>query len=75
MDGYKLLFPGYDYLAIDKFKKEGLLDEIKMKIGVGKESDIFLVKTKEEKLLIMKLVWLGRSSFKSVIRNRDYLNK
>lgn len=46
-----------------------------MKIGVGKESDIYLVKTKEDKLLIMKLARLGRSSFKSVLKNWDYLNK
>ncbi len=46
-----------------------------MKIGVGKDSDIFLIKTKDEKLLIMKLARLGRSSFKSVLKNRDYLKK
>lgn len=44
-----------------------------MKIGVGKESDIYLVRSKDEKLMVLKLARLGRSSFKSIKKNRDYL--
>lgn len=73
MDGYKLLFPGYDYLSICKFQKQGLLSEVKMKIGVGKESDIYLVKSAEGKLMVLKLARLGWTSFKSVLKNRDYI--
>ncbi len=46
-----------------------------MKIGVGKESDIYLVRTEENKLLVLKLARLGRTSFKTVKNNRDYLKK
>lgn len=46
-----------------------------MKIGVGKESDVYLVRTEENKLLILKLARLGRTSFKTVKNNRDYLRK
>lgn len=44
-----------------------------MKIGVGKESDVYLVRSNENKLLILKLARLGRTSFKTVKNNRDYL--
>ena len=44
-----------------------------MKIGVGKESDIYLVRNVDNKLMVLKLARLGRSSFKSVKKNRDYL--
>ena len=44
-----------------------------MKIGVGKESDIYLIRSKDNKLMVLKLARLGRSSFKSVIKNRDYI--
>ena len=59
-EGYKLHYMGYDYLAISKFKKAGLIDTIQMKIGVGKESDIYLVRSKENKLMVLKLARLGR---------------
>jgi len=35
-----------------------------MKIGVGKESDIYLVRDKDNKLMVLKLARLGRTSFK-----------
>ena len=46
-----------------------------MKIGVGKESDIYIVRSSEDKILILKLARLGRTSFKSVKNKRDYLKK
>ena len=44
-----------------------------MKIGVGKESDIYLIRSNENKLMVLKLARLGRASFKTVKNNRDYL--
>lgn len=72
-DGYKLHYLGYDYLALRIFKKLGAVQSIEMKIGVGKESDIYLVRSAENKLLVLKLARLGRTSFKTVKKNRDYL--
>jgi RIO kinase 2 len=37
-DGYKLNFMGYDYLALHVFLKRGHIEEVIMKVGVGKES-------------------------------------
>lgn len=55
-DGYSLNFIGYDYLAIHTLMKRGVLVKIGPKLGVGKESDVFIcyvnaqsVDKKEEK--------------------------
>lgn len=72
-DGYKLKNLGYDYLALNVFRKAGAVSSIVMRIGVGKESDIYLCRTSDNKLVIMKLSRLGRTSFRTVKNNRDYL--
>ena len=41
-DGYSLNYLGYDYLAIHSLIKQGILFKIGSKIGVGKESDVYL---------------------------------
>ena len=41
-DGYSLNFLGYDFLAIHSLIKQGVLVQIGTKIGVGKESDVYL---------------------------------
>ena len=41
-DGYSLNYIGYDYLAIHTLIKRGVLMRIGPKLGVGKESDVFI---------------------------------
>ena len=41
-DGYSLNYLGYDFLAIHSLIKQGILVQIGTKIGVGKESDVYL---------------------------------
>ena len=41
-DGYSLNYLGYDYLAINTLIKQGILVKIGSKIGVGKESDVYI---------------------------------
>ena len=41
-DGYSLNYLGYDYLAINTLIKKGILVKIGSKLGVGKESDVFI---------------------------------
>ena len=41
-DGYSLNFLGYDFLAIHSLIKQGILVQVGTKIGVGKESDVYL---------------------------------
>ena len=46
-DGYSLNFLGYDFLAIHSLIKQGILVQIGTKIGVGKESDVYLCYVKK----------------------------
>ena len=72
-DGYALTWMGYDYLSLNVFMKRGLVKRVGPKIGVGKESEIYLCETPEEGEVVAKFTRLGRTSFKTVKQNRDYL--
>jgi len=53
--------------------QRGLICGLGRKIGVGKESDVFLAQTPDGGEVIVKFARLGRTSFRSIKRNRDYL--
>lgn len=53
--------------------KRGSIKDVKGKIGVGKESDIYLCTNSEDEFVVMKLARLGRTSFKTIKKNRDYI--
>ena len=89
-DGYALTYMGYDYLALKAFMKRGTISRVGIKIGVGKESDIYLCEggkkeegeEEEEEMpkgekfknpVVVKFARLGRTSFRTVKNNRDYL--
>lgn len=72
-DGYKLTYLGYDFLALRAFVARGHLVGVGMRMGVGKESDIHICLGADGKIVILKLHRLGRVSFRSIKRNRDYL--
>lgn len=72
-DGYKLTYLGYDYLALHVFMKRGTVAKVHCKIGVGKESDIYSCETADGELVILKLARLGRTSFRTIKNNRDYI--
>lgn len=68
---------GYDYLVLKVFMKRGIIKKVGLKIGMGKESDIYICSTDNEErpTVIIKFARLGRTSFRSVKNNRDYLKK
>ena len=72
-DGYRVNYKGYDYLAINVMLRRGKLAEVRQKIGVGKESDIFLCTGANGEDLILKVARLGRTSFRTIKNNRDYI--
>jgi len=72
-DGYRLTYLGYDFLALRAFKARGKLKAVGNQIGVGKESDIFLVLTTDDQEAVLKIHRLGRVSFRAVKNKRDYL--
>jgi len=70
--GYRLTILAYDVLAIHTLMKRGVLAEIGDKIGVGKESDVYLGIAPGGKRLAVKFHRVGRKSFRHVARNRPY---
>ncbi|KAK1232679.1 Serine/threonine-protein kinase rio2 [Marasmius sp. AFHP31] len=74
-DGYRLTYGGYDYLAMRAMSKRDTMSSVGNQIGVGKESDIYIVANAEGKEMVLKLHRLGRMSFRTIKQNRDYLGK
>lgn len=72
-DGYRMSFSGYDYLALKSMLNRGTVYSVGTTIGVGKESDIYSTSDKNSHKKVLKIHRLGRTSFKTVKNNRDYL--
>lgn len=72
-DGFRLTYNGYDYLALKSMLNRDTVYSVGSTIGVGKESDIFSVSDPKGAQKVMKVHRLGRTSFKTVKNNRDYL--
>ncbi|CAG0921541.1 unnamed protein product [Notodromas monacha] len=71
-DGYRLTNRGYDYLALRSLSEKGILKSIGNKIGVGKESDVFVALSVDDEPLCMKIHRLGRTCFRKLKEKRDY---
>lgn len=72
-DGYRLTYGGLDYLSLNTHRKADHVYSLGNQIGVGKESDIYVVAGPDGRKLVLKLHRLGRISFRTVKANRDYL--
>lgn len=71
-DGYAMKYGAYDYLALRTMSRRGTCTGVAHRIGCGKESDIILVEDENGHECVLKLQRLGRCSFRTVTRNRDY---
>ncbi len=49
-DGYSLNFIGYDFLALHTLMKRGILVKMGPKLGVGKESDVYICYVNSKKV-------------------------
>ncbi|KAK7510869.1 RIO1 family-domain-containing protein [Phyllosticta citriasiana] len=72
-DGYRLTYGGLDYLALNTHRKQNNIFSVGNQIGVGKESDIYVVASPSGVQRVLKIHRLGRISFRTVKANRDYL--
>ncbi|KAL3867147.1 hypothetical protein ACJMK2_044370 [Sinanodonta woodiana] len=70
--GYRLSNAGYDYLALKALTSRDVVQSVGNQIGVGKESDVYIVADEEEKQYVLKLHRLGRTSFRQLKNKRDY---
>lgn len=71
-DGYRLTNAGYDYLALKTLALRGSIHSFGTQIGVGKESNIYVVADEEGNPLCLKLHRLGRTCFRNIRNKRDY---
>ncbi|XP_073977669.1 RIO kinase 2 [Rhodnius prolixus] len=71
-DGYRLTNAGYDYLALKTLTCRGSVYSFGNQIGVGKESNIYIVANEEGDPLCLKLHRLGRICFRNLKEKRDY---
>ncbi|XP_012216968.1 uncharacterized protein RIOK2 isoform X2 [Linepithema humile] len=71
-DGYRLTNAGYDYLALKVLTQRGVISYFGNQIGVGKESNIYVVANDKETPLCLKLHRLGRTCFRNIKDKRDY---
>lgn len=71
-DGYRLTNAGYDYLALHSLTKRNVVASFGNQIGVGKESNIYIIADPEGNEICLKLHRLGRVCFRKVTEKRDY---
>lgn len=87
-EGYRLTNLGYDYLALRSLYNRKKITGVGSQIGVGKESDIFMVSNisqevepeldeehenvSSEEICCLKVHRLGRTSFRNIKNKRDY---
>lgn len=72
-NGYRLSYMGFDILALRALLGRGVIASVGRQIGVGKESDIFEAMDENGNDVILKFHRLGRTSFRAVRRQRDYM--
>uniref|UniRef100_H2Z2Q9 Serine/threonine-protein kinase RIO2 n=1 Tax=Ciona savignyi TaxID=51511 RepID=H2Z2Q9_CIOSA len=70
--GYRLTNRGYDFLALKVLSQRDVLHSVGNQIGVGKESDIYIVAGEDQEQLALKIHRLGRTSFRQLKNKRDY---
>ncbi|XP_053336497.1 serine/threonine-protein kinase RIO2 [Clarias gariepinus] len=72
VQGYRLNYGGYDYLALKALSSRNVILSVGNQMGVGKESDIYIVANEEGEQFALKLHRLGRTSFRNLKNKRDY---
>nr|XP_046243209.1 serine/threonine-protein kinase RIO2 [Scatophagus argus] len=72
VQGYRLNYGGYDYLALKTLCSREVIISVGNQMGVGKESDIYVVASPNGEQYALKLHRLGRTSFRNLKNKRDY---
>ncbi|XP_068167249.1 serine/threonine-protein kinase RIO2 [Antennarius striatus] len=72
VQGYRLNNGGYDYLALKTLCSREVIISVGNQMGVGKESDIYIVASPNNEQFALKLHRLGRTSFRNLKNKRDY---
>lgn len=70
---YRLTYLGYDMIAIRALAKTNVLEAIGDKIGVGKESEIYMGLSPGGVQVAVKFLRIGRASFRQTTRVRAWI--
>lgn len=54
-DGFRLTYGGYDYLALHTLSQRDVVRAVGQRIGVGKESDIYIVADQDDVQMALKI--------------------
>ena len=68
--GFSLTFEGYDALALHTFVERDTIDGVGTPLGVGKESDVYEVRSYEP--MALKFHREGYTEFREVMKEREY---
>ncbi len=71
--GYRITYIGLDLLALNSLSRTGIVAYLGTKVGMGKESEIYIAKNSEGEFIAVKFYKIGRVSFQKVKRVRSYL--
>ncbi|MFB6205394.1 MAG: serine/threonine-protein kinase RIO2 [Haloglomus sp.] len=71
--GYRLTFEGYDALALHTFAERDTIDGVGGPLGVGKESDVYEVRSFQP--LALKYHREGYTNFREVDKERNYTSE
>ena len=74
IEGYRLTFLGYDYLALKALSSRDTIASVGNQIGKGKESDVYVVANEGGDQFCLKIHRLGRTSNRNMVSKRDYLS-
>ena len=69
-EGFQLTFEGYDALALRAFSERGTIEGVGAPLGVGKESDVYEVRSYRP--MALKYHREGYTQFRKVDKERDY---
>ncbi|MEM1638881.1 MAG: lipopolysaccharide core heptose(II) kinase RfaY [Desulfurococcaceae archaeon] len=70
---FRLTYLGYDMLAIRALAKSNMLEAIGDRIGVGKESEIYMGLAPGGTQVAVKFLRIGRTSFRQTVRVRAWV--
>jgi len=73
--GVSLVSTGLDALALKILADKDIVVGMGKSIGVGKESDVFEAVTADQKYIAVKFFRIGRTSFRDVVRKREFGKK
>lgn len=70
---YRLTYLGYDMLALRGLARANVIEAIGDKIGVGKESEIYMGLAPNGAEVAIKFLRIGRTSFRQTARTRSWI--